>query len=473
MKDASSRGNVTDTVVAHDFCCSCGVCAAVCPTHTLQMAETEYGEYRPHEMGTCADTCSLCLQVCPFSNEHCHNEDTLGNKLFGSDPAAAHYDSMGWVRDTFAGAVADDSARFEAPSGGLTTAVLCHLLESGEIDAALVLQPLNRRPWYQFQIAESAQDVLASRGSVYHVIPFDTAVSEVMHGPERTYAVVALPCSVKALRLAQERIPVLRRRLRYILGLTCGGGRSLQFADALTALMGGSAGRLRYRSKRHARNAHDYRAELQSDQSTWSLPMLGVFGYLWINEVGMLHSCMFCDDVFAELADATFMDAWLPEYEADCRGANLVISRNEKLSSLMERLFDSGAFEGGRIAPEKVEQSQRELLNRRRRLLPVRSQIALEMRGYAPEKRLGMRRPNDPRRAKADARREMAFFHSVRNRLHRWSKHLPMRPAWLARWHGWRLCWSVLLLACRHGCLGRTLRATKHLSTNTPGSSDS
>ena len=122
--------------------------------------------------------------------------------------------------------------------------------------------------------------------------------------------------------------------------------------------MGGRRGILRYRSKRYSRTGRDYRAELETDRSVRSVRMLGLFGFLWVNEVGGLRSCLFCDDVFAELADATFMDAWLPEYQADRRGNNLVISRNAEISSLLATLFDTGKCEGGRIAPDRIERSQ-------------------------------------------------------------------------------------------------------------------
>jgi coenzyme F420-reducing hydrogenase beta subunit len=404
------------------------------------------------------------LNVCPFSDEHGQNEDSLGEQWFGADAGCTHYDSMGWVRDSFVGGVADESQRFQAASGGLTTAVLCQLLKSKDIDAAIVLQPFADRPWYRFRVADTEKQILASRGSVYHVVPLEKVISDVLAGPERCYAVVALPCTAKALRLAQNRVPALQRRLRYVLGLTCGGYRSLLFADVLRALMGRSQGLLRYRSKRYARTARDYRAEMATDQSVRSVRMLGLFGYLWINEVGGLQSCLFCDDVFAELADATFMDAWLPEYHADRRGTNLVISRNEKLSAVLTELFDTGECEGEPIAPEKVAQSQGGLLDRRRNLLAARCHLAEETLGYAPRKRLAICPPYCRKAQQAHASRDLAFFRDVRNELLRYRERLCEKRGWLARWHAWRLCWRVLVMAGRHGILGRTFRATKYLS---------
>lgn len=458
--------NVLDTVVRHNFCCSCGICAAVCPSGQLRMVETEHGEYRPRATAQCAESCSLCLDVCPFSNEHGQNEDSLGDERFGGDPACSHHDSMGWVREAFVGGLADEGERLKAPSGGLATALLCQLLRSKEIDAAIVPQPLGERPWYRFGIAETQEQVLASRGSVYHVAAFDKVISQVLAGPERSYAVVALPCAAKAIRLAQKRIPALRRRIRYILGLTCGGYRSLLFADVLTALMGRSKGVLRYRSKRYARNARDYRVELNTAGSVRSVRMLGLFGYLWINEVGGLQSCQFCDDVFAESADATFMDAWLPEYNADRRGTNLVISRNERLGAILTTLFDGGQCEGGPVALEKIEQSQIGVLKGRRNLLAARCRVAGETLGYVPNKRLAICPPYQRETQHAEASRELAFFREVRNELLRYGERFSGKSGWNARLAAWRFCGKILLVARRHGMLGRTFGATKHLAAN-------
>jgi coenzyme F420-reducing hydrogenase beta subunit len=439
------------------------MCAAVCPRRQLQMKETELGEYHPEATGRCAESCRLCLEVCPFSNEHGEDEDSLGKELFGTDSACVHHASMGWVRETFVGGVAEEARRLEAPSGGLATAVLCQLLKSKHIDAAIVLQPLDRRPWFHWSVAESEAEVLGSRGSVYHAAPFDKVISDVLAGPDRSYAVVALPCAAKALRLAQKRLPALRRKIRYILGLTCSGYRSLLFADLMTSLMGRSRGVLRYRSKRNARTGLDFRAELKTVESLRSLKMLGMFGYLWINEVGILRSCHFCDDVFAETADATFMDAWLPEYQADRRGTNLVISRNEEVSSVLSALFASGECEGGSIVAERIEQSQIGVLNRRRGLMAARCQFAAETLEYVPKKRLAICPPSSGETGLLLARRESAFFQAVRDELRRFRKRICQKPAWLARWYAWRLCWKVLLIAARHGFIAKTLRATKFL----------
>ncbi len=433
------------------------------------MVETPHGEYHPQATGTCGESCQQCLRVCPFSNVHGQDEESLGQARFAADAACTRDEILGWVRDTYAGGLADEAQRLAAPSGGLTTAVLCHLLESGEVDAAIVLHPLAERPWYRFCIAETSEQIRASRGSVYHTAPLDKVIAEVLSGPQRKYAVVALPCVAKALRLAQARWPALHRRIAYVLGLTCSGQRSLFFPELLMSLMGASAGLLRYRSKRYARTSRDYRAELQCGPSVRSVRMLGLCGYLWVNAVGRFKSCLFCDDVFAELADATFMDAWLPEYRPDRRGTNLVVSRNARLSAILESLFESGQCEGGRIAAEKVIQSQIGVVRQRREGLAARCLAAEQAWGYAPRKRTPPSTPSPDARQRRQALRDLAYFQAVRTALGRFHTARGAKGGWPARLRAWRLCAKVLWLASRYGLLARTWQAWKQAASQRAG----
>ena len=50
----------------------------------------------------------------------------------------------------------------------------------------------------------------------------------------------------------------------------------------------------------------------------------------------MLPACNYCDDVVGETADLTIGDAWLPQFEADDRGTNLLIFRNKTILNVFE-----------------------------------------------------------------------------------------------------------------------------------------
>lgn len=367
------------------------------------MKENEYGELIPHNSGACPGRCDLCRSVCPFADGS-PNEDEIGRLLFKAEEGMQWYNTMGWVRDTYAGRLADNNERMLAASGGMTTAVLLTLMERGEINAAIVVHSLEKRPWYRTTIAESREDILASRGSVYHVIDFSETLREVIRGSERRYAVVALPCVVKAIRLAQNRIPRLRRRIPFLLGLTCGGCRSRCFTDLAVGLTGMNDGLLRYRSKRRASQANDFSFAVESDKKRTEIKFRGLYGFLWMNGVGELKSCLFCDDIFAELADLNLMDAWLPEYMDDSSGRNLVISRNRDLSNLIEDMFRSGICEGQHLMPSLVEASQLGVIEKKRTGLPGRCEMAIQA-GWTPQTRYGEPDNFSVQRSEAGARR--------------------------------------------------------------------
>jgi coenzyme F420-reducing hydrogenase beta subunit len=351
------------------------------------MAENHYGECTPVPMGICIGSCTLCLQVCPFSNEHKENEDTLGKELFSQTDQCIPHETMGWVRDTYVGYLSDDVERLQSPSGGLGTEVLTDLLRKGEIDAAIVPQPLPQRPWFEMQIVDTEQQIYASRGSVYHMLHMGNVLNQVLHGGEKKYAIMGLPCMIKGIRLMQKRNPVLKRRIAFCLGLACGGCRNIRLPEILTELVAQSKGSMRYRSKEKAIRANDYSFELCSPgKKAARLRFDGLFGFLYLNGFGGKKACLFCDDIFAELADAAFMDAWLPEYINDRRGTSLVISRNPTITESIKCLLRDGTVKGGPIAQDKVARSQQAVVAKKRNLLAERSIIASKT-GFVPQKR--------------------------------------------------------------------------------------
>ena len=44
-------------------------------------------------------------------------------------------------------------------------------------------------------------------------------------------------------------------------------------------------------------------------------------------------ACDFCEDVFGYCADVVLGDAWLPKYNKDPKGDNVVIVRNEEIQN--------------------------------------------------------------------------------------------------------------------------------------------
>jgi hypothetical protein len=115
---------------------------------------------------------------------------------------------------------------------------------------------------------------------------------------------------------------------------------------------------------------------------------------LFMNGIGELKSCLFCDDIFAELADGTFMDAWLPEFIDDPSGMNLIVSRNTNLSAVVDELLENGIGEGKHISSAQIEASQLGVIEKKRSGLPFRCVIAARST-WVPQKRLRIVAPSN------------------------------------------------------------------------------
>jgi len=343
---STRRRNVCTEVVGRGLCIGCGLCAGVCPTGTLAVGLGEFGDCAARDTGgRCGDDCTLCLRVCPFRAGN-DDEDELGRRLFAATAGIRHTPETGYALGSFVGYSPQPSHRRAGASGGLATWALENLLSTGAVDRVACVGPSDGPgPLFEAVLCDRADQLRSCAGSCYYPVEFGRIVRSILNEDAR-YAVIALPCVVKAFRLAMAAIPKLARRVRLLLGLVCGQGKSALFAECVCALAGGSPDGLRsitFRVKAPDRPASDFAAQCTSVHAAGSAREDMVFfsdgpDRLWQDRYFTPDACGFCDDVFAELADAVFMDAWLPPYVADARGHSIVLTRRRELDDVFNQL---------------------------------------------------------------------------------------------------------------------------------------
>ena len=72
---------------------------------------------------------------------------------------------------------------------------------------------------------------------------------------------------------------------------------------------------------------------------------------IWCDRYFTPNSCNFCEDIFAELADVCFMDAWLPAYKSDFRGTNIVLVRSSEILAC----YQNTGFNDASLRPIKID----------------------------------------------------------------------------------------------------------------------
>ena len=325
------------------------------------------GFYLPtYGMAQCDLKCGICENVCPFVPENPMTSD-ITRDLYGAVPSMKHDPVLGYYLETYAGF--SPGHRITSASGGMVTWLLETLLEKGEIDGVICVGPDSTSPsLFRFRQSRTIEDVRSCSGSCYQPVEISKALHELLSCDGR-YAVVALPCLSHALRLALGKNVALKSRIRFIIGLVCGQMKSRHFVDYLCQKHANrrNPDRILFRHKRQDRPASDYAYKITwNDGYSLEIGSSEAIDRPWGERWFTLEACDYCDDVFAECADAAFMDAWLPEYTADPRGNNLLIIRDQQLLRIFEQAGHSENISLTPILMQEILASQSGVIKQKR-----------------------------------------------------------------------------------------------------------
>lgn len=381
-----------DTVVAGGYCIGCGVCA-VPENSPLEIVMDEYGRYVARNRGVGNLKADL-RNVCPFSGIG-PDEDELAAELHFD---GCHDPRIGWYRDLFAGYVVEGEFRRLGTSGGMTTWILHELLQRGWVDGIIHVLPRpcgeTVEPLVQYGISRTPEEILSGAKSRYYPVELSNVLRQVERAPGR-YALVGLPCFIKAVRLLARREKWVRERLVHLIGLVCGHLKSARFAELIGWQLGfppGSVRQVDFRVKLQNRPANYYgvRVDGYLDGKLRSVthPMQGLLGSDWGQCLFMYGACDYCDDVFGETADVVVGDAWLPRYTSDPGGTNIVVVRDQRMQLLIQEGMRRGALHLEPLSVEEIVASQAGALRHRREGLAYRLYQKQAEGEWAPRKRV-------------------------------------------------------------------------------------
>lgn len=368
------------TVVAGGFCVGCGACTAV--KNSLTSIELdEYGRFcATLDIGSSLSKIDAkVLSVCPFSDQSL-NENEIGKELYGGK--AAFDNRIGYHLSTYAGFVSEMDFCARGSSGGMGKWILYELFRKNLVDKVIQVEqnmPTDSdRFLYRYRVANSVSKIKSGSKSVYYPVEMSEVLRHVREHASR-YAIVGLPCFIKAIRLLSAREPVFRERIRFCIGLICGHLKSTKYAEMIAWQYGVAPGNLvsiDFRNKLPDRKANEKGIKVIGFRKNKKINRVDVvqkfFGTNYNHGFFKYQACDFCDDVVAETADISVGDAWLPEYLEDGRGTNVLIVRHPMIQRLIEQGISSGRLRLERINPGRVVKSQKASFRHRREGLAYR-----------------------------------------------------------------------------------------------------
>ena len=381
-------------VINGGYCVGCGACAALDRDISVRMDDIGRLQAVLPEGQVPARAATA---ACPFTGVG-PSEDALAQDLF-TTPGLREDTRIGRYLACYGGWVIEDDLRARGSSGGISTYVQRDLLAHGYVDAVLNVTPRSGgeggAPLFSFTVARTPDEVMANAKTRYYPTEMSGVIAHILEYPGR-YAAVGTPCFAKALRLAARQSPDLKERLVFVLGIVCGHLKTTAFAQALAAQCGIDPKRIDkidFRTKLEGRPASGYGVQVtgarpDGTRDSVTRPMEGLIGANWGHGLFKYKACEFCDDVLAETADAVMGDAWLPGYDDDHRGANVVVVRHPLLQDLLVRARAAGRLHLDDLSADDVAASQAGGLRHRREGLAYRLWLTDRAGDWRPKKRV-------------------------------------------------------------------------------------
>lgn len=292
---------ITD-VPKHHLCTGCGGCVGICPKDALEMVSTAEGTLAPQIDESKCNECGLCLRVCPGYEV---DLPEFQKKLFGELPT---HPEIGNFLHTYAGYATDEGLRRMSQSGGVVSALLIHLIESGRIDGAVVTHWSKQDPLTpEAYIARTPEEILDAVGTKYCPVPVAATMKQILV-EEGKFVVVGVSCQIHAMRKAAELKPELNKKVLAYFGLHCLCVFNRHFFDFILGKRGiarEDVKRFDYRSKAWRGWPGDMRIETHSGHLI-NIPL--VYSKLTPKPYFTPWRCLICPDKLNELSDISFGD---------------------------------------------------------------------------------------------------------------------------------------------------------------------
>ncbi len=279
------------------LCHRCGGCVTFCTAVNYGALKLD-DDGKPYygEIEKCIE-CGLCHAICPENNEF---EEATKNLVGWNAP-------IGRVFEVTVARARNPSVRDVATDGGVVTALLLHLFDTGRIDGAIVTRQtgqFQREPW----LALNREDIMDAAG--FH---FDTShgmksfsdkyltfnsieeLSPMVKKGLHRVAMVGTPCQIKAIRRMEAIDIVPSDSIKFSLGLFCSG--NFVFDEKAREKIA-STGKFDWKEVKKINVRDNFMVYLKNGEVK-SIPLDKI-------EFMKRFACRHCPDYSAEFADISF-----------------------------------------------------------------------------------------------------------------------------------------------------------------------
>ena len=280
---------------------------------------------------------------------------------------------IGQFKKSYFAYAKEGAFREKAASGGVTTAILAHLLFSKKIDGALVCRSIIENGYVKpkFIIARNKADLFLAQGSKYIAVDFNKDALPLIRDFKGRLAVTLLPCDTSTLRHAIANDPVLGKKIALIITLFCGHNSLPELTEMVVKKLAPKRAKL---TEFRYRQGH-WRGELHAAFSNGT-KVVKPFSYF--SDYQNLYffcqqKCHHCIDQTGYDGDISVGDIWSLRMKNELIKHNAVIIRNDTGKTAFESVTNARKL----IAKEEPME---EICEGQARSLPVHYNISARAR---------------------------------------------------------------------------------------------
>lgn len=385
--------DILNEVVNPCYCSGCGVCTV---SGSLKMQLNSNGQFLPILTKNTNQKA-----VCPFMSNDIDENDIARQKFHN----AQYHPDLGYYLNIYAGYVKKGNYRKKGSSGGSVTWFTDSLLQHGLVDYIIHVKENNQAEIrFSYDISNSVNESVKASKSKYYPVNLE-AVLQYIQQHEGKYAIVGLPCFIKAIHLLKKTNSVFEKRIKYTISLFCGHLKTTHYLSSLIAQFKVTEQQVKHFDFRHkipGQKVTDYATKIVTREGKELIKNnKDLFGTNWGWGLFKLKACDYCDDIIGETADISFGDAWIDKYEDDYLGTNIVVVRDTVLDQLLKNLIDKEEVFYENLSPEELLKSQAGGYRHRREGLAYRLYLQQKKGNIVPKKRV------KPKKIKSRKRRKL------------------------------------------------------------------
>ena len=323
MSCENKGGHCVKKDTIKEYCTGCGLCNSIFNTKFIID-----GDGFPKPDIKSQEMLAFCEKVCPVNGNHLLKQTT---------------DNWGSYVNVYEGYSLDETIRYKAASGGITTAIAVFLLETGKVDGIIQIGEGDTQFQTKVYCSRTREEIILHSASRYITSsPLSDFLNIISAGGR--YAFIGRPCDAIVLRNFLELMPQYKENIFCILSFFCAGTPSETASRKLSLELGiepSTVKHIQYRG-----NGWPGKATVESiDGKKKTMEYIDSWNKILGRDI--LKICKFCTDGVGEAADISSGDLWYlndrkqPVFDEQA-GRNVVFSRSNKGDKLIMEAIQHG-----------------------------------------------------------------------------------------------------------------------------------